>query len=90
MWRFIKLGIGIVAVCLLLGCEEEAAIVPACVETDHVRALAARGFLNERGRPYAAKSIASMLCQELLKVPNASRRAVGSLVSAELVRRFAA
>jgi len=26
--------------------------------------LAARGFLNERGKPYAAKSIASMLCQE--------------------------
>jgi DNA invertase Pin-like site-specific DNA recombinase len=24
--------------------------------------LAARGFLNERGKPYAAKSIASMLC----------------------------
>ena len=26
--------------------------------------LAARGFLNERGKPYAAKSIASMLCQD--------------------------
>jgi hypothetical protein len=24
--------------------------------------LAARGFLNERGKPYAAKSIANMLC----------------------------
>lgn len=27
-------------------------------------ALAARGFFNESGRPYAAKSIASMLCQD--------------------------
>jgi DNA invertase Pin-like site-specific DNA recombinase len=26
--------------------------------------LAARGFLNERGKPYAAKTVASMLCQD--------------------------
>ena len=26
--------------------------------------LATRGFFNERGKPYAAKSVASMLCQE--------------------------
>ena len=25
--------------------------------------LEARGYLNERGKPYAAKSVASMLCQ---------------------------
>ena len=28
------------------------------------RELAARGHLNERGKPYAAKSVASMLCQD--------------------------